>query len=67
LKSLRLSSFALFLAIATRSRIWRHLVQAFVEGESADAVPIDRVLVAAGAPAPKLMLPKGTFRFACQD
>jgi len=45
----------------------RRLVQAFVAGESADAVPIDQVLVTAGEPLPVFMLPKGKFRFALQD
>jgi len=45
----------------------RRLVQAFVAGESADAVPMDQVLVTAGEPAPVFMLPKGKFRFAYQD
>jgi hypothetical protein len=45
----------------------RHLVQAFVTGESADAVPMDQVLVIAGQPVPVLMLPKGKFRFAVQE
>ena len=45
----------------------RRLVQAFVARESADAVPIDQVLVAAGARPPMFMLPKGKFRFAFQD
>jgi hypothetical protein len=48
-------------------RSGRRLVQAFVAGESADAVPIDQVLVTAGEPPPVLMLPKGKFRFAYQD
>jgi hypothetical protein len=45
----------------------RRLVQAFVAGESADAVPMDQVLVEAGKPVPKLMLPNGKYRFAFQD
>lgn len=45
----------------------RRLVQAFVAGESADAVPMDQVLVAAGEPRPVFMLPQGKFRFAYQD
>lgn len=45
----------------------RRLVQAFVEGESADAVPMDQVLVTAGKEPPVLMLPKGRYRFAVQD
>lgn len=38
------------------------LVQARLEAESADAVPVDQVLVAAGEPVPALMLPPGRFR-----
>lgn len=45
----------------------RRLVQAFVAGESADAVPIDQILVTAGDAAPIFMLPKGKYRFAAQD
>lgn len=45
----------------------RRLIQAFVAGEPADAVPIDQVLVTAGQPVPVLMLPKGMYRFAFQD
>jgi hypothetical protein len=45
----------------------RRLVQAFVEGESADAVPMDQVLVTAGQTPPVFMLPRGKYRFAWQD
>jgi hypothetical protein len=45
----------------------RRLVQAFLAAEPADAIPIDQVLVQAGKPPPKLMLPKGRIRFAHQD
>jgi hypothetical protein len=45
----------------------RRLVQAFVAGESADAVPMDQLLVTAGEPQPVFMLPKGKFRFAYRD
>lgn len=45
----------------------RRLVQAFVAGETADAVPIDQVIVTAGAELPVLMLPLGNFRFAFQE
>jgi len=38
------------------------LVQARFEAESADAVPVDQVLVTAGDPVPALMLPPGRFR-----
>jgi len=45
----------------------RRLIQAFVSGESGDAIPMDQVLVTAGEPPPVFMLPKGNFRFAGQD
>jgi hypothetical protein len=45
----------------------RRLVQAFVAGESADAVPMDQVLVTAGETPPVFILPKGKYRFAYQD
>jgi hypothetical protein len=45
----------------------RRLVQAFVAGESAGAVPVDQVVVTAGDPVPVFMLPKGRFRFAFQE
>jgi hypothetical protein len=46
----------------------RRLIQAFVDGESVDAVPMDQVLVNAGDPnPPRLMLPKGKYRFVTQD
>jgi hypothetical protein len=45
----------------------RRLVQAFIDGEAADAVPVDQVVVEAGKPAPVLMLPSKRVRFAVQD
>jgi hypothetical protein len=45
----------------------RRLVQAFIAAEPPDAVPVDQVLVEAGRPAPFLMLPRQTIRFAVQD
>jgi hypothetical protein len=45
----------------------RRLIQAFVAGESADAVPVDQVVVTTGQPVPVFMLPKGRFRFGYQD
>jgi len=45
----------------------RRLVQAFVEGESVDAVPMDQVLVTAGEKPPVFMLPKGKYRYSYQD
>jgi hypothetical protein len=45
----------------------RRLVQAFLAAEPADSIPIDQVLVEAGRPPPKLMLPSARLRFARQD
>ena len=45
----------------------RRLIQAFVEGEAADAVPMDQVIVTAGEKPTVLLLPKGRYRFAFQD
>jgi hypothetical protein len=45
----------------------RRLVQAFVANESADAVPMDQMLVTAGEKPPVFMLPKGKYRFAFQE
>lgn len=45
----------------------RRLIQAFIAGESADAVPIDQVIAIAGQPAPALALPDVKIRFAFQD
>jgi hypothetical protein len=45
----------------------RRLVQAFIAGEAADAVPIDQVVVQAGKPVPVLMLPSKHLRFAVQE
>lgn len=43
------------------------LLQAFAADAPADAVPLDQVLVTAGAPAPRLMLPRGVrVRYATQ-
>jgi len=38
------------------------LVRARLENESADAVPVDQVIVVAGTPAPVLMIPEGRYR-----
>jgi len=38
-----------------------------VSGLRASAIPMDQVLVTAGETPPKLMLPKGKYRFAYQD
>ena len=43
------------------------LIQAFLADEAQYAIPIDQVLVTAGATPPTLMLPKGRFRYAYQD
>jgi hypothetical protein len=45
----------------------RRLIQSFLAAEPVDAVPIDQVLVEAGKPVPKLMLPQGSIRYAVQD
>ena len=38
------------------------LVQAFIKGESADAIPIDQIILYSNQKIPALMLPKGSFR-----
>lgn len=43
------------------------LVQAFAAAAPTDAVPLDQVLVRAGRPAPRMMLPAGRVRWATQD
>jgi hypothetical protein len=48
-------------------RTGRRLIQAFIAGESADAVPVDQVVVAAGEAAPALFVPPAKIRFAYQD
>jgi hypothetical protein len=45
----------------------RRLVQAFLVDEGEGAIPIDQVLVEAGKPVPRLMLPKRPVRYAVQD
>lgn len=45
----------------------RRLVQAFLAEEPDDAVPVDQVLVEAGKPVPKLMLPERGIRYAVQE
>jgi hypothetical protein len=45
----------------------RRLVQAFLAGEPADAVPVDQVLVEAGKAVPVLMLPEHRIRYAVQE
>jgi hypothetical protein len=43
------------------------LVQAFVTGESADAVPVDQFILYPNKEIPVLMLPKGSFRIRATD
>lgn len=45
----------------------RRLIQAYRISSGPGAVPTDNVLVEAGKPVPKLMLPKGEFQFAFDD
>jgi hypothetical protein len=45
----------------------RRLVQAFLANEGEGAIPIDQVLVEAGKPIPRLMLPNRPVRYAVQD
>jgi len=45
----------------------RRLVQAFVADEPDDSVPVDQVIVEAGKPVPKLMLPSRRIRYAVQE
>lgn len=45
----------------------RRLVQAFLADEGEGAIPIDQVLVEAGKPVPRLMLPRRPVRYAVQD
>lgn len=52
---------------ALRPAKGRRLVQAFVAGEAKDAVPVDQVLVVAGNPLPRMMLPAGPIRYAWQE
>lgn len=43
------------------------LIQAFVEGESADAIPIDQFILHPNQNIPPLMLPKGNFNIRAMD
>lgn len=45
----------------------RRLVQAFLADEGEDSIPIDQVLVEAGKPVPRLMLPRRPVRYAVQN
>ena len=51
---------------AFRPKAGRTLVQAFVEGEGVDAIPMDQVIVEAGKPVANLMLPAGRYRLTSQ-
>lgn len=42
-----------------RPRTGKALVQAFVDGEADDAIPVDQLVVAAGRTPPPLLVPKG--------
>lgn len=43
------------------------LIQAFYDGESADAIPIDQIILYPNKNIPALMLPKGKFRIRATD
>jgi hypothetical protein len=43
------------------------LIKAYIATEAEDAVPVDQVLVTAGKPLPKLMLPPGRIRYEVED
>jgi hypothetical protein len=43
------------------------LIKAYIAAEAEDAVPVDQVLVTAGKPLPKLMLPSGRIRYEVED
>jgi len=43
------------------------LIKAYIAAEAEDAVPVDQVLVTAGKPLPKLMLPPGRIRYEVED
>lgn len=45
----------------------RRAVLAYRSGDPADGVPADVVVVEAGKPVPKLMLPPGEYRFSVED
>ncbi len=45
----------------------RRVIYAYRINETVSAVPVDAVIVEAGKPAPKLMLPKGEFRFEFEE
>ena len=43
------------------------LIKAYIAAEAEDAVPVDQVLVTAGKPLPKLMLPRARIRYEVED
>jgi hypothetical protein len=43
------------------------LIKAYIAAEAEDAVPVDQVLVTAGKPVPKLMLPSTRIRYEVED
>lgn len=43
------------------------LIKAYIAAEAEDAVPVDQVLVTAGKPLPKLMLPRAAIRYEVED
>ena len=43
------------------------LIKAYIAAEAEDAVPVDQLLVTAGKPLPKLMLPPGRIRYEVED
>lgn len=45
----------------------RRAIKAYRTSDGADAVPADIVVVEAGKPVPKLMLPKGEYRYVTED
>jgi hypothetical protein len=45
----------------------KRLIKAFCLGDSPDTVPADMVLVEAGKPPPRLMLPPGEFRYTYEE
>lgn len=45
----------------------RRVIYAYRLNEMVDAVPVDAVIAEAGKPLPKLMLPKGEFRFEFEE
>jgi hypothetical protein len=50
-----------------RAESARVLVQAFLQRESEDAIPVDQVVLMPGEPRPKLLLKPGEYRIVVQD